>query len=204
MHAPSDRGPQIGKRVAALGLLSLAPTVLAACSNGQSDTPTLQPPSTAAPGSISQLTPGPQVSIIKVNGLPVPQLAGQVTINTQLRQTGAALSGTCTVAVERDDSRVASLLWTCNSGSRTAVTFDQSTGRKLSLDDLFSGNYRAYLSSTAQSQMKADGVSNPSASDFSVWYLNSSSLVVAFPQSVVSFPFGSLGNYSKPGGLLSR
>ena len=203
VHAPSHRGPQIGKRVAALGLLALAPTCIAACSNGQSDTPALQPPSTAPPNSTAQPAPGPQVSIARVNGLPVPQLNGQVTINSQLRQTAAGLSGTCTVVVERDDSRVASFLWTCNSGSRTAVTFDQSSGRKLSLNDLFSGSYLSYLTSTAQSQMKADGVSSPSASDFSVWYLNPSALVVAFPQSVVSFPIGSLGSYLKSGGPLS-
>ena len=139
----------------------------------------------------------------RVNGLPVPQLAGQTTINAQLRQIGGGLTGTCSVAVERDDSRLASFLWTCNSGSRTAATFDQSSGRQLTLNDLFTGGYRAYLTSTADAQMKADGVSNPAANDFSVWYLASSSLVVSFPQSVVSFPITSLGNYLKPGGPLT-
>ena len=204
MHAPSDRGSQIPlKKVAAAGLLTFALVGFAACSNSGSDTGTLQPPSTGSTGTAPRLTPGPQVSITKVNGLPVPQLAGQTSLNNSLRQIGGGLSGTCSVAVERDESRIASFLWTCNSGSRTAATYDQATARKLSLDDLFQGDYRHYLSSTAVAQMRADGVSGPSAEDFSVWYLTTSSLVVAFPQSVVSFPLVSLDNYVKTGGPLA-
>lgn len=154
-------------------------------------------------GTAPRLSPGPEVSITRVNGLPVPQLAGQTSINAALRQVGGSLSGTCSVAVERDDSRVGSFLWTCNSGSRTAVTFDQATSRKLSLDDLFQGGYRAYLTSTAAAQMKADGVSSPAATDFSVWYVTPTSLVVAFPQSVVSFPLVSLNTYFRAGGPLA-
>lgn len=178
--------------------------VVVACSGGQSDTPTLgQPPSTAAPGVTVQSTPGPQVSIGRVNGLPVPQLAGKLTMNASLRQVAATLGGTCSVAVERDDSRLGSFLWTCNGGQRTGVTYDQHSERKLTLDDLFQGGYRAYLTSTAVAQLKADGVSSPSADNFSVWYVTPSSLVVAFPQSVVSFPLTSLGNYVRPGGPLA-
>ena len=204
MHAPSHRGPEIriGK-IAAAALLPLLAVTLAACSNGSSDTPALQPPSTAAPGVTAQATPGPQVSITKVNGLPVPQLAGKPVANASLRQVSSGLSGTCSVAVERDDSRLGSFLWTCTTGKRTAATVDQQTQRQLTLDDLFQGGYRGYLTSTASAQMKADGVSSPSASDFSVWYLTTSSLVVAFPQSTVSFPLESLGSYIRPGGPLA-
>lgn len=189
--------------MAAAALFPLLPATLAACSNGQSDTPTLQPPSTAAPGVTAQGTPGPQVSITKVDGLPVPQLAGKVAANNSLRQIASTLSGTCSVAVERDDSRLGSFLWTCTSGKRTAATIDQRTQRRLTLDDLFQGGYRSYLTSTAVGQMKADGVSSPSATDFSVWYVTTSSLVVAFPDATVSFPLGSLGSYIRPGGPLA-
>lgn len=151
----------------------------------------------------AQAAPGPQVSIGKVNGLPVPQLAGKVAMNASLRQVAAGLSGTCSVAVERDDARLGSFLWTCGSGKRTAVTYDQRTERKLSLDDLFDGTYRSYLTSTAVAQMKADGVSSPSASDFSTWYVSPSSLVIAFPQSIVSFPLQSLASYVRAGGPLA-
>ncbi len=210
MHAPSHRGSQTGLgkipirlgKIAAAALLPLLPVSLAACSNGQSDTPAIQPPSTAAPGVTAQATPGPQVTITKVNGLPVPQLAGKTTANNSLRQIGSNLSGTCSVAVERDDSRLGSFLWTCTSGKRTAATFDQRTQRQVTLDDLLQGGYRSYLTSTAVAQMKADGVSSPSATDFSVWYATTSSLVVAFPDSTVSFPVGSLGGYIRPGGPL--
>jgi hypothetical protein len=206
VHATSDRGSQIRFRLGKISAAALLPLagVLAACSGGQSDNPSLgQPPSTAAPGVTVQSSPGPQVSIGRVNGLPVPQLAGKPTINASLRQVAASLSGTCSVAAERDDSRLGSFLWTCNGGQRTGVTYDQRTERKLSLDDLFEGSYRSYLSSTAVAQMKADGVSSPSASDFSVWYLTPSSLVVVFPDSVVSFPLTSLDNYVRAGGPLS-
>jgi hypothetical protein len=223
VHAPSDRGSQIRIRldgsvevqspaprarrslgkISAAALLPFAAGILAACSGGQSDNPALgQAPSTAAPGVTTQAAPGPQVSIGKVNGLPVPQLAGKATMNASLRQVAAGLSGTCSVAVERDDARLGSFLWTCG-GQRTGVTYDQRTERKLALDDLFQGAYRPYLTSTAVSQMKADGVSSPSASDFSIWYVTPSSLVIAFPQSVVSFPLQSLAGYVRAGGPLA-
>ena len=143
------------------------------------------------------------MSITKVNGLPVPQLAGKTAANANLRQVGSGLTGTCSVAVERNDSRLGSFLWTCTTGKRTAVTVDQQTQRQLTLGDLFQGGYSSYLTSTATAQMKADGVSSPSASDFSVWYVTTSSLVVAFPESTVSFPLESLGNYIRPGGPLA-
>lgn len=139
----------------------------------------------------------------RVNGLPVPQLAGKPSMNASLRQVASTLSGTCTVSVERDDSRLGSFLWTCTDGKRTAVTFDQRNEHNLSLDDLFQGNYRAYLTTTAVAQMKADGVSSPSAANFSVWYFTPSSLVVAFPGSIVSFPVTSLGSYVRPSGPLA-
>jgi hypothetical protein len=190
--------------ISAAALIAAVPGALASCSGGQSDNPALgQPPATVATGAPIQATPGPQVSIGKVNGLPVPQLAGKVTMNASLRQVAGGLSGTCSVAVERDDNRLGSFLWTCNGGQRTAATFDQRTERKLSLDDLFQGSYRAYLTSTAIAQMKADGVSSPSASDFSIWYVTPSALVVAFPGSIVSFPLASLGNFAHSGGPLA-
>jgi len=138
------------------------------------------------------------VSVIHVSGLPVPQLAGKPSVNTQLTAIGSKLSGTCTVSAERDDAKVVSFLWSCG-GHLTAATFDLADNRQLTLDDLFQGGYKSYLSSTAVTQMQANGASNPSAGDFSVWYLTPDSLVVAFPAGTVSFPITSLGSYIRPG-----
>lgn len=141
------------------------------------------------------------MSIIRVSGMPVPQLAGKASVNAQLSAIGSRLSGTCTVSAERDDTRVASFLWMCG-GRPTAATFDLVTERQLTLDDLLQGGYRAYLSSTAVAQMQANGVSDPSASDLSVWYLTPQYLVVMFPSGTVNFPVSSLASYVRAGGAL--
>ena len=145
---------------------------------------------------------GPAVSIIHVSGLPVPQLEGKASVNSQLAALGSKLSGTCTVSAERDDTKVASFLWSCGA-HQTAVTFDLVTNRQLSLNDLFQGDYQAYLSSTAVSQMQANGATDPTATDFSVWYVTPDSLVVVFPAGTVSFPIASLGAYLRAGSPLS-
>lgn len=149
-----------------------------------------------------QAPTGPAVSVIHVSGLPVPQLAGKPSVNAQLSAIGSHLSGTCTVSAERDDTKVASFLWSCG-GHETAATFDLSDNRKLTLDDLFQGDYKSYLTSTAATQMQANGVSNPTATDLSVWYLTPDSLVVVFPAGTVSFPIVSLHTYVRSGGPLS-
>ncbi|HET6915915.1 MAG TPA: hypothetical protein VFH56_07470 [Acidimicrobiales bacterium] len=141
------------------------------------------------------------MSIIHVSGLPVPQLQGKGTVNAQLAAIGSKLSGTCAVSAERDDKRIASFLWSCGE-HKTAATFDLTTNTRLSLDSLFQGDYRPYLSSTAVTQMQANGNANPTATDFSVWYVTPESLVVVFPAGTVSFPIASLSSYLRPGGPL--
>ena len=145
---------------------------------------------------------GPAVNIIHVSGLPVPQLQGKPAVNTQLVSIGSRLSGTCTVSAERDDAKVASFLWSCGA-RRVAATFDLATNGQITLDDLFKDGYKSYLSSTAVTQMQASGVTNATATDFSVWYVTPDALVVVFPAGTVSFPTASLGAYLRPGGPLS-
>lgn len=178
-----------------------AAALLASCGSSSSDNPGLSgnrqgPSSTVRP----ELT-GPAVSIIHVSGLPVPQLQGKGTVNAQLAAIGSKLSGTCAVSAERDDKRIASFLWSCGE-HKTAATFDLTTNTRLSLDSLFQGDYRSYLSSTALTQMQANGNANPTATDFSVWYVTPESLVVVFPAGTVSFPIASLSSYLRPGGPL--
>ena len=203
MHAASDRGPQIqlGKR-AAVALAIAAASVLASCGSSSHDTPGLSgPQSGTTPSTFRSEATGPAVSIIRVSGLPVPQLAGKPAINAALSAIGSRLSGTCTVTAERDDTRVASFLWTCG-GRPTAATFDLRTGQQLTLDSILQGGYRSYLSSTAAAQMQANGASDPTATDFSVWYLTPQYLVVVFPSGTVNFPVSSLGPYLRTGGAL--
>lgn len=179
-----------------------AAALLASCGSSSSDNPGLSGPQHGPPTTQVQAPTGPAVSVIHVSGLPVPQLAGKPAVNAQLTAIGSKLSGTCTVSAERDDTKVASFLWSCG-GHETAATFDLATNRQLTLDDLFQGDYKAYLSSTAVTQMQANGVSNPVATDLSVWYLTPESLVVMFPAGTVSFPVVSLHSYLRPGGALA-
>jgi hypothetical protein len=202
VHASSDRGPQIqiGKR-AAVALALAAATVLSSCASSSSDSPGLSGPQRGPSTTVLAEPSGPAISVIRVSGLPVPQLVGKAAVNAQLATIGSKLSGTCTVSAERDDRKIASFLWSC-AARPTAATFDLSTDRQLSLDDLFQGGYKSYLSSTAVTQMQADGTANPSATDFAVWYLTPDSLVVDFPAGMVSFPLSSLGIYLRPGSPL--
>jgi hypothetical protein len=204
VHAAPDRGPQIrlrGKR-AAVALAIAAAALLASCGSSNSDNPGLSGKQQSPPSTVRPEPTGPAVSIIHVSGLPVPQLQGKAAVNTQLTTIASKLSGTCTVSAERDDAKVASFLWSCG-GHDAAATFDLTTNRQLSLGDLFQGDYGSYLTSTAAAQMKANGDANPSATDFSVWYVTPESLVVVFPAGTVSFPIASLGAYLRPGNPLS-
>ena len=179
-----------------------AAALLASCGSSSSDTPGLngnrQGPST----TVRPEPTGPAVSIIHVSGLPVPQLQGKGSVNTQLTAIGSKLSGTCSVSAERDDKRIASFLWSCGK-HEVGATFDLSTNSQLSLDSLLQGDYRSYLSSTAVTQMQANGNANATATDFSVWYVTPESLVVVFPAGTVSFPIASLTAYLRPGGPLA-
>lgn len=179
-----------------------AVVVLASCGGGSSDNPGLSGSQNGPPSTVRPEPTGPAVSIIHVSGLPVPQLQGKASVNTQLAAIGSKLSGTCTVSAERDDKRVASFLWSCGT-DKTAATFDLSTNSRLSLDELFQGDYKSYLSTTAVTQMKANGDANATANDFSVWYVTPESLVVVFPAGTVSFPIASLTTYMRAGGPLS-
>ena len=205
MHAASDRGTQIqltARTGACLALALSATALLGSCGSSSSDSPGLNGGRQSAPSTVRPGPTGPAVSIIHVSGLPVPQLQGKAGVNSQLSAIGSKLSGTCTVSAERDDTRVASFLWSCG-GHDTAATFDLTRNRQLSLDDLLQGDYTSYLSSTAVTQMQANGDAKASASDFSVWYVTPESLVVVFPAGTVSFPISSLTTYLRPGGPLS-
>lgn len=182
--------------------MTAAVALLASCGSSSSDNPGLSGQQHGPPTTQLEEPSGPVVSVIHVSGLPVPQLAGKPSVNAQLTAIGSKLSGTCSVSAERDDKKVASFLWSCG-GHDTAATFDLVTNRQLSLDDLFQGDYKSYLTSTAVTQMQANGVSDPVATDFSVWYLTPESLVVAFPAGAVSFPIVSLHTYLRAGGPLS-
>jgi hypothetical protein len=144
------------------------------------------------------------VSITRVDGIPVPQLAGHATANAALRSVGAKLRGTCQAVTLRDDPKLASFRWTCRPGGVTVANFSLADDRELSLGDVLSGSYAAYLSSTAAAQLEAQGVSKPDTSDLSRWNLTPVALQVAFPAGAVQFPLSSLTAYIPTGGLLSH
>ena len=202
MHAAPHRGAeiQLGKRGAAALLVILSLTA-AACSAGGSDNPSLSGPSTtfrrAAAGS-----GGPAVSIARVQGIPVPQLAGQGVANGSLRTIGLGLRGTCAVATTRDDPKLASFRWTCGTHV-TGATFSLADGGQLSLGDMLRGSYAKYLSSTAAAQLEANGAVNPSTSNLSAWDLTPYALEVVFPAGTVAFPISSLAPYFKHPGPLA-
>lgn len=134
---------------------------------------------------------GPRVS---VSGS-APQVPGHPGADAALRRVAAGLDASCRPATERDDSQLLSFLWTCRSGRVATATVGLAADRQLTLPDLLTGGYAAYLSSTADAQFQADGVAHPSVGDLSVWYLTPASLVVVFPPGRVGFPLSSLAPY---------
>lgn len=147
--------------------------------------------------------PGPAVSITRVNGLPVPQMAGHAVANARLRFIGETLRGTCQVATMRDDPKLASFRWTCKPGGLTTATFSLVDDRRLALGDLLTGNYAAYLSSTAATQLQAEGVGQPATSNLSAWTLTPYTLQIDFSSGSVAFPLSSLTAYIRHPGPLA-
>ncbi len=127
----------------------------------------------------------------------VPQLAGRPGVNAVLRRAAASLAPGCRPVTERDDPQLVSFLWVCPGKRVAAATVELAQGRQVTLGDLLTGSYAPYLSSIAQAQLQADGVSRPSVSDLGTWYLTPSALVVVFPSGAVSFPISSLTPYLK-------
>lgn len=129
----------------------------------------------------------------------VPQLGGEVAINTALRRVAP---GGCPVATVRDDRVLVSFRWVCGSGRVVTATFSIPAGRQLALGDLFVGGYRSYLSTTAAAQLQADGAGDPVTTDLSGWALTADALQVTFPAGTVSFPLVSLSSFvRRPGPL---
>jgi hypothetical protein len=130
----------------------------------------------------------------------VPQVAGELGINTTLRRLSP---GGCRVATVRDDRVLVSFRWVCGSGRVVTATFSIPAGRQLALGDLFVGGYRSYLSTTAAAQLRADGAGNPVTTDLSGWALTADALQVTFPAGTVSFPLVSLSSFLRRPGPLS-
>jgi hypothetical protein len=176
--------------------------VLAGCTTGGSDNPSLSQPSVPKGTSVSSGPPGPAVAIARVDGIPVPQLAGHATANSALQGIGKTLPGTCQVTTMRDDLKLASFRWTCRPGGVTTATFSLADDQRLALGDLFTGDYASYLSSTAATQLRAEGVAQPATSNLSAWSVTPYTLQIDFPSGSVAFPLSSLNSYiRKPGPL---
>jgi hypothetical protein len=137
-----------------------------------------------------------------VRGIPVPQLAGHPLANATLRAVGSRLTGTCKLTTERDDPRLASFTWVCG-GHFTEAVFDLRDDRRVSLGDLFSDGYAAYLSSTASAQLQADGATNPRTNDLAEWTITPYALEITFPDGTVTFPISSLSRFVPPASALA-
>lgn len=201
MHAPSDRGPEIGKR-GAVALLGLVALVSAACSTGGSDNPALPSPNPTN-GAKAKIPPGPPVHVVSVAGKPVPQLpAGFATINAGLQSTAAQLGNGCRVNTTRDDPKLVSFRWVCGS-KVTTTSFSVAEDRPLALSDLLQGGYATYLSATAANQLQVEGKSTAGTTDLAHWALTPEALEVTFPGGTVAFPLTSLTHYLKDPPLLT-
>jgi hypothetical protein len=195
VHAASDRGPKIGKRGAA-ALLAFLSVILAACGASGSDNPALPSPQ-PGPGQAAVVDPGPPVHVVSLHGTPVPQLpANYATLDSGLLATAAGLHGTCRVTTTRDNAGLASFRWVCGPTIATA-TFRLSDGRRLALSDLLGRDYPTYLSTTAVTQLQAEGKPTIGSTDLSRWDLTPAALEITFPGGTVAFPLSSLSAYVK-------
>ena len=190
MHAPPDRraGIRLGKRGAVALLTSLA-GLLTGCGAASSDTPALSAPSVPSVAAGADST-GP---VVTVSGA-VPEVAGHPAAGPDFARVGAP----CAPTVERSDQRVVSVFWHCASHRVAAATFGLTANRLLTLDDLFAGAYRGYLSSVAADQFTAQGVGGARTADLSTWFLTPATLDVVFPAGVISFPLATLASYRNP------
>lgn len=179
------------------------PVVLAGCTTSGSDNPSVSNSSIPQGTSVSNGPPGPVVSIARVNGIPVPQLAGHAAANDLLRGIGDTLRGTCQVATMRDDPKLASFRWTCRPGGLTTATFSLADDRRVELGDLFTGGYAAYLSSVGATQLQAEGVAQPATDNLSAWSLTPYTLQIDFPSGSVAYPLSSLASYIRDPGPLA-
>jgi hypothetical protein len=191
-----------GKRAAA-ALVAIGAVTLTGCTTASHDNPALSGPASAgSPTTPPASFTGPKVSIIDVSGEPVPSLAGEAAVDTQLSEIASALHGRCQVTTLRDDTQLASFEWRCGSRVTTA-TFELSNGKRLSLADLFDGSYVSYLQSTAKLQFQQSGVAQPDVSNLSNWALTPTLLLVNFPAGTISFPLATLSQFVRPQGPLS-
>lgn len=204
MHAASARGAPIRfVKGGAFALLALVSVAVTGCTTSGSDNPSVAPPSTLAPLPAGKGASGPAIGLIRVQGIPVPQLAGHDTANAALRAIGAGLRGTCSVSTSRDDPKLASFVWDCGPHGPATATVDLGDDRILALSDLLMGSFASYLSSVASAQLETDGVANPSTTNLSAWSLTPASVAIAFPAGTVYFPIATLGPYIKRPGPLS-
>jgi hypothetical protein len=215
-------------RVTALALTGTL--LLAACggSSASHDQPALSAPtsSVTTPTTVSS-TGVPNLSVLSVSEVEEPQLSpAPGAVDAGLHAVAAGLAGrnlACTVSAVRLDAALASFRWICvplHGGHTSAdqqiatATYDLAGGRRLTLDDLFTGGYLAALAATARTQLEAGGVSSAAATadvpataaGFAAWALDPDDLDVTFrvggKPTTVQFPLESLTAYLPPGGLL--
>ena len=191
MYATSQKQLR-GAAAALAGLL-----LLAGCTTGGSDNPSISPSSITQPTSVSSGPAGPAISILSVSGEPVPQLAGHPIANAALRAIGLGLRGGCQMQTMRNDPLLASFRWTCQPGGVTTANFALNHDLRLQLGNLLTGGYAAYLSSTAAAQLEAEGITSPATSNLSAWCLTPVSLQIVFPAGAVAFPLTSLVPYAR-------
>jgi hypothetical protein len=190
VHAAPDRRPGIGlgKR-GAIALLPLILPVAVACTPGSSDPGALDTPSVTVPPAAPPPGGGPSVTFSGAR----PVVAGAPAATTTLDRVAAGLPSGCEPTTERDDTRVVSVAWRC--GTRLAAATVDLGGAQLSLGDILTGAWAAYLSSVAQAQFQVEGITRAATNDFATWYVTPAALAVVFAAGVVSYPLASLGPY---------